>query len=439
MQNFKRFMIALAVMFIVVGISYGQETKKVLVAGFVNQGDKTDDSINTVMSKSFITFLNMLAGSELVSYKEAEKLATDSKYWSGKSADKDIAIRMGQQAGADQVITGEYTVKNEKITVKIYVYDTATKKQKLNITRKGDAGMDIFDTIDAIILDVTGLILGKKIVLAKLNVTIKDTDNSYFVTIAGKTLAEVSKNNPYSGQIFAETAQAIGLRSKTTGREVYIEMVNLKKGEEKTIDYTPSGTIKLKIINLEEEADIFINENKIQKAENKKTVTIPNIPSGKSMKIEIISENKELLSLKNITIDEGKELSIELDIKLGVRRIFIPVSLMGNALLGGKIAVDYFPIQALKLQFGVNINYIQSSVVFGLNFDTMYYFLPNNGNNIAFGAGLGISHYFIDTAGNTSLSAILAVEYWKVFFQSGVRLSFNDGTTHPIIELGFRL
>lgn len=378
MRKFLGFVLSVVVLTAIVGVptihcqEAKKEAKKVLVAGFINLGSKSDDSVNTVLTKSFITFLNMLPDSDMISYDETEKLATDNNYWEAKKFDKDNAIQLGQMISADQVITGEYFIENEQITIKIYVYETDTRERKFNVMCKGSAGMDVFDIVDEVIEDVTSLILSKKIVLAKLNVTIKDTDNTYYLTINGKTITEVNKNKAFRGNIFAGLSQTVGLKNKKTGVEVYTDMVNLDKGEEKSIDYIPLGTLIINVINLKKEAYVYIDGKKIQKIENKKTITIPNLLGGKSVKVEIISEDKKLLLKKNFLVKEGKSSDLEMDVKIRkvpkvpktpktpkvpktpkarkTRRVFFQVSGIGSLTkVDSKFGMYFYPAKSLKL------------------------------------------------------------------------------------------
>ena len=57
----------------------------------------------------------------------------------------------------------------------------------------------MFDTIDSIIKDVTGLILGKKLTFATLNLEIKGTNAPYILYLNGKRLQIVSGVALYGG------------------------------------------------------------------------------------------------------------------------------------------------------------------------------------------------------------------------------------------------
>lgn len=213
-----RILVIAAVLIIVQSVA-AAEDKKVLVAGFINKDLLSDTSTSAVISRSFITFLNLLPGTDIVPFSEADKLASENRFLA-ESNNLDIrAVKLGQLAGADQVITGEYSVKNEKITLRVLVYETATCKVRLDTSRTGDAGMDIFETIDQIIQDIGGVLLGKKIVLARISIAVSNTTLPYSYYLNGKKIATVTGTNAYKGGILALEPQEITLRN-ADGQEV---------------------------------------------------------------------------------------------------------------------------------------------------------------------------------------------------------------------------
>lgn len=156
MRLFTRISTLLILLFAFTLVAQAEGAKTIAVAGFVNQGNKTEDSVNKVISKSLITFLKKVKGTKVTSFEVIENLAEENKLWASKTLDTNKVVDMGLNLAVQQVVAGTYKVDKSKDTIKItvYVFDPAMSELKLKRDYNGDAGIDIFDTIDRLIRNI---------------------------------------------------------------------------------------------------------------------------------------------------------------------------------------------------------------------------------------------------------------------------------------------
>jgi hypothetical protein len=413
------------------------EGKTIMIAGFINKGKASENNANLIMTKSFIAFFDKIPGSKLIPYDSVEKAAKGG-FWTKKALDTDMAVRLAQQLNADLVVTGDYIVDEDKNTIVInfVVINVITKDIRLKTTKTGVAGIDMFDSIDEMIQDTTGLILGKKIVLATLTIQIKNSSRKYQLYLSGKNIADVDKSKIYKTQILADEPQELSLRLKDSGTEVYREVVSPKKNETKSINYTPSSPLSVHIVNLEEEAYVYIDKIKIKKIENEKTLELPGILADTDHLLQIKNNGGIIIENKTFRIEEGKSLALDFDAKVGKRFVFFPVRAIDDG-PGGKAGIDFYITQSFRLGINASVLYVTKTLIYGFEGDITYYIIPNDGKSFGLGISIDSSVYMIDGF-QTSAVGKIYLEYGQVFLDAGVRYSVTQNSYHPVCGLGYR-
>jgi TolB-like protein len=136
-------MLSLFVLFLFVQISYGntQPTNhwKMAVYPFVNKTEKgREANLTLVIQNSIKTFLSKVDYLD-VNIKNAEKTSMRGVF------------NDAYTNGYDIVVNGSYAVIGDKIYIYVSVYDVLQRLLKFENSYSGNAGQDIFDTLDVII------------------------------------------------------------------------------------------------------------------------------------------------------------------------------------------------------------------------------------------------------------------------------------------------
>lgn len=215
--------------------------KSIAVLGFINTGNKSDNNINLMITKSLTTFLSKLQEISLTSYDAVQKTAGENRYWEQKTMDTEKALDMGLNLAASEIITGEYTVDKKKETIKInvYVYNPATSELVFKREYSGGAGMDLFDTVDKMIRNLSAQILGHPVTMGRLNVEVV-SDNAYQLYIDSVFQKKLTKSDGYNEIFPANQNAVVSLRLPGSTADAYSETVRVKDGETYNISYKPS-------------------------------------------------------------------------------------------------------------------------------------------------------------------------------------------------------
>ena len=306
---YKNFFFTLFISFVITGLLWPQniEMKSVTVAGFINKGKANQANINIMMGKSLSTFLAKIS-KNITPFKDVEETALSNSFWSQKELKSSQAINIAQQFSTEQVITGDYLVNDSGIiTINVYVYNVINGDLLFKRTYKGDAGPEIFDTIDKMILDVSGLLVGKTISLGYLQVSIKPKDVNYRLFINDSFVKVINNQNGYFDKFIAGQSIDISLKSEKSDDEAMRKIVEIKGGNTNELDFNPSGTLMIEA--MEEGFDVYLNGVKKGKTDSSGEFVISGVESAKDNAIQL-KKGDALLSETNIVIKEGATKAI---------------------------------------------------------------------------------------------------------------------------------
>ncbi len=279
------------------------EMKSVTVAGFINKGKANQGNINIMMVKSLTTFLSKIS-KKITPYKEVEETARGSGFWDQKEFNSGGAINIAQQFSTEQVITGDYLVNEQSgtININVYVYNVINGQLLFGRNYKGNAGPEIFNTIDKMILDVSGLLVGKTISLGYFKLAIKPLNTKYRLFIDDSFVKLVNNKDGYFDKFITGQSIDISLKSEKSDEEALRKIIEIKSGKTNELEYNPSGVLILE--TMKDGIDVYLNGIKIGKTDSSGEFKIPNIEAGKENEITL-KNGSELLSGTNIVIKEG--------------------------------------------------------------------------------------------------------------------------------------
>ncbi len=306
----KKIPAVLIILFVITGLIRPQNLtmKSATVAGFINKGKSNQDNINKIMTKSLATFLSKIS-KNITPYKDVEEIAGGTNFWSLKALDDGKAINIAQHFSTEQVITGDYIIneKSDKIIINVFVYNVIDGQVLFNRSYKGDAGPGIFDTIDKMILDVSGLLVGKTISLGYFKLDIKPKNVNYRLFINGSFVKPVDSRDGYFDKFISGQSIDISLKPGNSEEEALRKIIQIESGKTNELAYNPSGVLMIEA--MEGGIDVYLNGEKIGKTDNSGEVIITDVDAGKGNKIEL-KKGDALLSVTNIALSEGQTKAV---------------------------------------------------------------------------------------------------------------------------------
>ena len=400
--------------------AYGA-VKPTTIAGFINHGDKSYDHINIMLSKQLISLLSKLPGVVITPWEEVEKWATNNAFWQSEKIDPDLVLACGSVFDTKQVVVGEYKVDKatEKMTITLYVYDVMSGEVKIKRDYEGDAGsLDIFDTIDRIIKNVSFLLVGQAVTLVKLKLTTDET-NQYLVALNGRKDKTFTKGAAYDSDIPVkmETEVTIFLVSGKSELEVFRQKVTPLDDNPVAIAYKPMGAIQVKAIGYPG-AVVYLNGEKIGEANENGDYSLNNLPANQEQSVKVMNKEK-LIGEYRLRVREG-EAVIQIAGEKS-RFLFFPVKAMP---IGVSAGISYYPLNFLYVELDVGFQIVPSELTFVpiIDLNAMYEYPLSDEMRIA--GGLSVMMHI---AGEVTVSpAILGRFDWnKIFVEAGLRFSFN--------------
>lgn len=273
------------------------------VIGFLDTNTQSDNIFNTVILKSFIKALKRLPNSQIVSFQDIEQRAKN--YWSYHTINRAEAFRIAQYFRAKQMILGDYSLGQEKDSIQIHVlvYDVVTSELTLERTfsSKGKAG--IFNAIDDMAEQISGLLTGVDIQYGTFSILFKKPHEDYTLILDDKKVQIESTDSSYEERIVAGTHHEASLRLQISGKEIARKEILAQPQETVIWDYVPSETVWIE--NFNQTGTLLIN--------NQETVTIKNgmkfqtnLPAYTSQHIGLHIDNKQVIQT-NITLREGEQ------------------------------------------------------------------------------------------------------------------------------------
>lgn len=422
---------------------FAKEAPPILVSGFINKGRSSDDNINTVISKSLITYLSKIPGLAITPYDTVVEVVTENGYWKKRSVDVDLALSMALSFDVKQVVVGDYKINNstETIVVNFYIYDVVTGELKIKRTFDGKAGIDIFDTVDEIIKNATLLITGRNVVLAQLKINIKPTEMDYNVIISGKFQKKINCSNSYDDSILANEDVDVVLKMASSGKQVWHEVVKIKGGETYEINYTPAGLILVKATGIKK-AEVFLDGKFIGETDDNGDFVVDNILVKNNHSI-ILKKDGRTIAAKTVKVREGQRPIVP--VGDDARVLWIPVSFLEGGLgLSAGVELRYLRIISSGIRGGFIYHSGYEEAIPIMTIDTMarVYRLKTKIGRFDFRAGMAVMFYITMPYETTLISPIIKteVEWRHIFFNLGLRISPYQtyGGVKPYLGLGYR-
>ncbi|OHD55491.1 MAG: hypothetical protein A2Y33_11825 [Spirochaetes bacterium GWF1_51_8] len=414
--------------------------KPTTIAGFINKGDKADDKINVMLTKSLINLLSKIPSVVITPYEDVEAAVKDNKLWTAKTVDIEKSLAMGLLFETKQVVVGDYHVTGGKVTINLSIYDVVTGELSLQRSFKDrPAGADIFSTIDDVVKQVSYILVGKAIALGKVKVMVDVPENLYKVYVNGRFEKEIKKGEPYTGEIIAGEPVEVSIRLMVgkEEKEVFKKAVMVEEGKTAEVMYEPSGTIMIKAFGMPG-SKVYLNDAEYGSTDENGDITIFNLPAGKEQKIKLEVSGK-VYGEKTGSVKEGDNLLMVFGAT--DKKFLIPITIGRGALIGGSVGFTYMFSQNFWAGVNLGMCYLPTPAQAVFMFDVNAFFPIIRMGDFMFGAG--VSAFFF-VPGTVSFSPLveLSVSYASFFVNIGARYSLespeNFGGLKPIVGIGYR-
>lgn len=411
--------------------AFSAPVKSITVAGFVNSGARADDSVNTMISRSLISFLSRVPGVRVVPFDDIAQAQEKTEYWKKNKPDPETAIGLGLELDTRQVITGDYSVDEARniITINVLVYNTVSGELVLKRQYSGGAGMELFDTVDKAIANITYLVLGRAVKLARLKVAVS-SDKTYTLYINGSRQKDITSAQGYEDSILAGETVEVSLRLSNGSTEVARYFVNAAENTLYPIEYKPSGTILVKTGG-GLSGTVLLDGKEAGKLDQGGEFNLYNVSAGALHTVSIVAGGRAVYS-RAFNLREG-ETRLALYGK-AERELLFPVSIswFGASMLGIQAGLEY------ELPFGTRAGLyaglLYYSIFAGFTGLSVSHPLLTLGE-ITLRAQAGIQAFFTDPL-VWAAGAGLELSLGAAFVYTGVRYAWNVSSPAPRFTAG---
>ena len=262
-------------------------TKKsnVLILNFENTGEPHIDYFDDLIQNSLFAFFKMISDYSAVHPNTLKDYMKRNNYQKGDLENQKTLFKISKDFNADNIIRGKYYEKDEYIIIDFEVIDTNEKKIIYRSSKFGKGGINIFETLDEIVISMVEDFIGIKLEFAFLEI---NTDHKCKLLIDDEIYGETPlKTKLLTGK---HNINIIYSDEKTEG-SILKEEINLTKDQVLNIDINVFVNLK---IDAERECNVLLN--------NKKVGITPyegKILSGNIYKLKVIyfdeEEKKEML------------------------------------------------------------------------------------------------------------------------------------------------
>lgn len=452
--------------------------KPTTVAGFINRGASGGDQVNAVITKSMIAFLMKIPGAVITPYEEVEKEAAKKGFWARRKLDIDTATSIAQRFESKQMIVGDYLVDDsaETVEINVYVYDVVTGDLKLKRTYQGSSGADIFDTIDRMIKNVSGLLFGRELSFGTVSIEIVNSETKYWLFENGRRLRQISAREGYSDQYIAGMPVDFVLKTPDQKTELLLRTVTPEANRVSRIQYTPAGTLIVSVSGAK--SQLVLDGKKAGWVQEGEILTIRDVSADKPHRLSVTRGGKAS-GEREISVKDGETRLVMFDSSTerakaqetprpsatpaptpspvrqdkkppetrvvqssakkpetpARRQLYFPIGLLEGG-LGGEAGLEWRFTEDFRVSLLAGAVYMGGTVLPEAEASLSYSFLNMGG--FKFWVTAGCFSYFTTPL---IVSPVLKLECsWGLFYvDGGVRYGVDKNTFYPMLSFGVRL
>ena len=272
-------------------------TKKsnVLILNFENIGEANIDYYDDLIQNSLFAFFKMIPDYSAIHPNTLKEYMEKNNYKKGDLENQKTLFKISKDFNADNIIRGTYYEKEGYLIIDFEVIDTNEKKIIYRSSKFGKGGINIFETLDEIVISMVEDFIGIKLEFATLEI---NTDQKCKLFIDYELYGETPiKTKLLTGKHNIN----ITYNDEKTEGSILKKEINLTKDQVLNIDINVFVNLK---IDAERECNVLLN--------NKKVGITPyedKILSGNIYKLKVIYFDEE--EKKEMTVNESDLSTID--------------------------------------------------------------------------------------------------------------------------------
>lgn len=302
-----------------INFSYTQmvSVRTVMIAGFQNAGAAPDQSVSLDIVKSLQTQLKSIPGLKVISYDETIRLAQEQNY-PPVLTNTEVLLRLGQLKRSGLIIYGSYRVDPRKrvISIDAVCLDVVTGQIILKRHFEGPSGIGLFDTLESVVAQFSGLLFSGVIETVPLSVTIETNGSSYGLYVNGQWRTNLTASQHVRLDLPVNEGYELILRSSADESEVYRKYFFIKSGETNSILYEPSG--RLRIRNHFKDGLLQASSGQVLESKKNGPDVLWSLPAGSPVVITF-QAGTELYYIRQISSIESREEILDITALMPVR------------------------------------------------------------------------------------------------------------------------
>lgn len=287
----------------------GGSRLKVLILSLNNNSDTNtyagSDYLKPVIFNSLYNFIGIIPSLDIPDQKTLQAIS-----WTPEQL-----AQLAKDRGADLVIYGDYTLSgpayDPRARLSLKIYSTENVVDVLSKTYNTPTDLEIFDTIDRVINDLSVELLKGKVEVAYLNFTgFRVGNEEYDIYVNDKIIASITNSDfELNLKILANTSYGVEIIRRHDKKAVHDSSFVLQPGVTARISHTAQATLDLKALKGRKKGSAYtlkLNDNPI--LDNQKYT---NILGGVNYDLVVIEDATNLVYSNSFYLRDGGKLTLK--------------------------------------------------------------------------------------------------------------------------------
>ncbi len=395
---------------------------KVLILNLNNQSDVntygSSDALKPVVFNSLYNFIGIIPSLDIPQQTELQQIQWNST---------NIA-QIAKARGADLVIYGDYSFSgpayDPKARLNLKIYSTERVVDILSRSYNTPTDLEIFDTIDRMINDLSTELLKGKVEVAYLNFTdFKVGDEKYDIYVNDKIIAAIT--NDYfelNLKILAKTSYGVEIIRRFDKKTVHDSSFVLQPGVTARISHKAIASLDLKELKGKKKGSAYtflLNNEAIQDNQ-----LYTNLQGGQQYEFAVIEDGTNKAYNTSFYLHDGGRITLKPRIKGGGSPFGLMLNINDESFI--QPALQWHISPKLWLAGGAGVSFIPISLFGGSD--------PSNQikNPLFVNTYLGLGYYILgDRDTDFRLGADLSLHY-SLISETGMDNIFTGINTHPL-------
>ncbi len=411
------------------------------IAGFVNQGSSEDDHMNVMATLYLTSFISKLSPG-VTPYTDVEREAQAGGFWKRKILAVDRALAIARKFNSVICVTGDYSVDDltRKFRIRMQAIDVETRQVRFEKYYRGDAGQEMFPTLDRMVRDLIIALFKGTVEMSGLKVVVEQPGGRYQFSINGNVITEIEPGRGYENEFVVGQFVNVVLRRPDTGREVLNTNVLIGAGKPVLLRYRPSGTAVVRTGS--PGLEVVWNEKPAGMTGSDGNLAVANVAAWQTNTVSVRHADGQTV-MQSVIVGEAETVTVPL---LPDRRFLMfaintgAFGWLSDLCFGAEL--DFYLSKQWRIFLGGGfIPYRDPAAGAGI----IPYARIGTGMVLFqsgfFRAGIGMAGtaFFVK---NVSLNPEIRAEFefWNLTVSAGVRHSFEPegGGFYPVMSAGFR-